>query len=123
MPRVSANSSYASAFSQNAELTSIVVVHFISGYPENIHYKINNNKSEKERSDTRFFGLHSILGGKLDICGRDGLFYSTLDFYPKNWTSADVMTFFCIFNPGFFFFRSTTLNLTRHLKWFAIPDL
>ena len=41
-----------------------------------------------------------------------------------NWTSSGVMTFFFyIGNPRFFFLRSMTLNLTHHLKRFAIPDL
>ena len=44
--------------------------------------------------DDLFFALHPILGGKLVICGRDDLFLVFTRFWAKNWTYADVMTFF-----------------------------
>ena len=41
-----------------------------------------------------FFWSSLGFGGKLNICGRDDLFFVFTRFRAENWTSADVMTFF-----------------------------
>ena len=75
---------------------------------------------------TFFFALHPILGGKLDICERDDLFFA---LHPILGGKLDIILrtyddlFFYMRNPRLLFFWSTTLNLTHHLKRFAIPVL
>ena len=47
---------------------------------------------------TFFFGLHSILGGKLDVGTLDDLIFLVFTrFWEENWTSEDLMTFFLVF--------------------------
>ena len=52
-----------------------------------------------------FFGLHLILGGKLDDERREDLFififWVFTSFWRVNWTSKDVKTFFLFFNDIF----------------------
>ena len=45
---------------------------------------------------TVFFGLHLLLGEKMDIYGRDDVCLVFTCFWAKEWTSADVMSFFCL---------------------------
>ena len=64
-----------------------------------------------------FFGLHLLWGRKMDICGCGDLYLVFPCFGAEN--SDPVVNR----GPRFFFFLSTTLNLTHHLKRFAIPAL
>ena len=45
------------------------------------------------RDDLFFVAFHSILGGQLDICGRNGLFFALHLMWVESWTSANVITF------------------------------
>ena len=47
---------------------------------------------------TFFFGLHLILGGKLDVKRREDPFLVFTWFWGVNWTSRDVKNFFFGFN-------------------------
>ena len=51
---------------------------------------------------TFFFGLHLILGGKLDVGTLDDLIFLVFTgFWEENWTSEHLMTLFFWSSPDF----------------------
>ena len=81
----------------------------------------NSGNRTSGRDDLFFFGLHLILGNKLDDERREDLFLVFTWFWGVNWTSKDVKTFFFGLHQYFQWKRKQEIAAPSFSNFWARP--